>query len=114
MRFLQLDDKDVRIGKIDKSFRPPFSKGGAVEGAEPSSRSAEREIPHTAFSFVSFSLAPLSCKRKAAKVFLQFNKLLFFEWGQRSEETAVFAVSSENSFNLFGESFLSRRRHAPV
>ena len=29
-----------------ESFRPPFSKGGAVEGAERSSRSAERETPH--------------------------------------------------------------------
>ena len=29
----QSADKDVRTVKIDKSFRPPFSKGGAVKGA---------------------------------------------------------------------------------
>jgi hypothetical protein len=28
-----------------KSFRPPFSKGGAVKGAEPLSPSAEGETP---------------------------------------------------------------------
>ena len=37
-----------------------------MEGAKPSSPSAEGEIS-PAFSFVSFSLAPFSAKRKAAK-----------------------------------------------
>ena len=47
-----------------------FQKLAQVEGAKPSSPSAEGETPHTAFSFVSFSLAPFSAKRKAAKEFL--------------------------------------------
>ena len=38
-----------------ESFRPPFLKGGAVEDAESSSRSAEREIPFSAFPFCSFA-----------------------------------------------------------
>jgi hypothetical protein len=29
----QLADKGVSTVKLTKSFRPPFSKGGAVEGA---------------------------------------------------------------------------------
>ena len=37
--------------QLDESFRPPFSKGGAVEAAEASSRSAEREITFAAFLF---------------------------------------------------------------
>ena len=38
-----------------ESFRPPFSKGGAVEGAEPSSPSADCEILLSALSFCSFA-----------------------------------------------------------
>ena len=52
---------------VNESFRPPFSKGGAVEGAEPSSPPAGGEIPQTAFLFVSFFSAPFSCREKAAK-----------------------------------------------
>jgi len=37
------------------SFRPTFSKGGAVEGAEPSSPSADGEILLSALSFCSFA-----------------------------------------------------------
>ena len=70
-------DKANRLRQFGESFRPPFSKGGAVEGAEPSSPLARGEIPLTAFSFASFSLAPPSCKRKATKKFLQFQKLYF-------------------------------------
>jgi hypothetical protein len=46
-----------------------------VEAAEASSPSAEGEIPDTAFSFASFSLAPTSCKRKATKEFVLFDEL---------------------------------------
>jgi len=45
------------------SFRPPFSKGGAVEGAEPSSPSAEGEML-SAFLFDNFFFAPHTCKEK--------------------------------------------------
>ena len=38
-----------------ESFRPPFSKGGAVEGAEPSSPSADGETLLSALSFCSFA-----------------------------------------------------------
>ncbi|MBO5294360.1 MAG: hypothetical protein J6B71_03850 [Clostridia bacterium] len=60
-----------------ESFGQAFSKACEVEGAEPSSLSAESEIPLTAFSFASFSLAPPSCKRKAAKEFAVSNELPF-------------------------------------
>ena len=47
----QLADKGISTVKLPKSFRPPFSKGGAVEAAEASSPSAEREIPLSALLF---------------------------------------------------------------
>ncbi|MBE6595624.1 MAG: hypothetical protein E7644_07480 [Ruminococcaceae bacterium] len=47
------------------SFRPPFSKGGAVEGAEPSSPSAEGEML-SAFLFDNFFFAPRVSKKKWA------------------------------------------------
>ena len=50
-----------------KSFRPPFSKGGAVEGAEPSPPSADGGISKMAFLFVSFFFAPVSAKKKRIK-----------------------------------------------
>ena len=46
-----LADKGIRTLKTSKSFRPPFSKGGAVEAAEASSRSAERETLFSALLF---------------------------------------------------------------
>ena len=56
------------VGKAnDKRFRPPFSKGGAVKGAEPLSPLASGEISYTAFLFVSFFFAPTVAKEKAAK-----------------------------------------------
>ena len=44
-----------------------FQKLAQVKGAKPFSPSAEGETPLAAFSFASFSLAPFSAKRKAAK-----------------------------------------------
>ena len=58
--------------KMVKSFRPPFSKGGAVEVAETSSRSAEREISFTAFLFDNFFFAPIFCKEKVTDRFVLF------------------------------------------
>ena len=60
---------------FSESFGQAFSKACAVEAAKASSLSAESEIPLTAFSFASFSLAPPSCKRKAAKEFVFFKNL---------------------------------------
>jgi hypothetical protein len=77
----QLADKGISTVKLPKSFGRAFSKARAVEGAEPSSPSAEGEISYTAFSFASFSLAPTSCKRKATKAVVLFDKLLFFKQG---------------------------------
>ena len=49
--------KDSDCIQSSESFRPPFSKGGAVEGAEPSSPSADGEILLSALSFCkAFSL----------------------------------------------------------
>jgi len=62
---------------LTKSFGQAFSKACAVEAAEASSPSAEGEIPFTAFSFASFSLAPTSCKRKAPKALVLSDELLF-------------------------------------
>ena len=41
----------LRTSFFVASFRPPFSKGGAVEGAEPSSPVATGEIPLIGVSF---------------------------------------------------------------
>ena len=49
-----------------------------MEGAEPSSPSAEGEIPRSAFLFASFFFAPTVAKEKAAKVFVQSDKLYVF------------------------------------
>ncbi|MBQ7354578.1 MAG: hypothetical protein IJW62_03570 [Clostridia bacterium] len=57
---------------MKKSFRPPFSKGGAVEGAQPSSPSAEGETLLRRFSFCqAFSFAPSWSKEKADERFPQ-------------------------------------------
>ena len=59
-----------------KIFRPPFVKGGAVEAAEVSSRSAERETsPLRCFLFVNFFFAPTSRKEKVADKSIHFDKL---------------------------------------
>ncbi|MBQ9785811.1 MAG: hypothetical protein IJW29_09945, partial [Clostridia bacterium] len=49
-----------------------FSKARAVEGAEPSSRSAEREIFLSALSFCKLFLCAYMVKEKATKGFVQF------------------------------------------
>ncbi|MBR7098112.1 MAG: hypothetical protein IKC59_01740, partial [Clostridia bacterium] len=64
-----------------KSFRPPFSKGGAVEAAEASSRSAEREIPLSALSFCELFLCAYMVKEKAANNCVLFNELLLLQCG---------------------------------
>ena len=56
---------------MQASFRPPFSKGGAVEAAEASSRSAEREIPSLAFLFAKLFLFALWSEKKKRVVGLQ-------------------------------------------
>jgi hypothetical protein len=57
----------VRTNQSGKSFRPPFSKGGAVEGAEPSSLTAVSEIPKRRFFFAKlFSLRLGLPKKKAS------------------------------------------------
>jgi hypothetical protein len=71
-------DKGIRTLKRRKSFRPPFSKGGAVEAAEASSRSAEREITFAAFLFANFFFAPLVSKKKWRMKFVHCYKLYTF------------------------------------
>ena len=63
---------------LHESFRPPFSKGGAVKGAEPLSPLASGETSYTAFLFASFFFAPTVAKEKAAKEFVQSNKSYTF------------------------------------
>ena len=59
-----------------ESFGQAFLKACEVEGAKPSSRSAEREIPQTALFFLlAFSFAPIWSKEKAAKGFFLSNSL---------------------------------------
>ena len=55
-----------------------FSKACAVEAAEASSRSAERETPLSAFLFANFFFAPSSCKEKVANAFVYCYKLCAF------------------------------------
>jgi hypothetical protein len=76
---LQIADKDIRTVILTKSFGRAFSKARAVEAAEASSPSAEGETPYTAFLFASFFFAPTVAKEKAAKEFVRFNKLLFYQ-----------------------------------
>ena len=58
----------VRTNPRVKNFGPPFSKGSAVEGAEPSSPLARGETPFLALFFlIAFSFAPIWSKEKAAK-----------------------------------------------
>ena len=68
----QRADKGVSTVILTKSFGQAFSKACAVEGAEPSSPSAEGEIPYTAFSFGNFSFAPMVSKEKVAMSFMVF------------------------------------------
>ena len=63
---------------MTKSFRPPFSKGGAVEAAEASSPSAEGEIPLSALLFCELFSCAYIAKRKAANKFVLSKKLLFY------------------------------------
>ena len=62
---LQTVDKTKGFRQFDESFRPPFSKGGAVKGAEPLSPSAEGEIlSKRRFLLITFLLR-LRCQKKS-------------------------------------------------
>ncbi len=74
-------NKGISTVKTTKSFRPPFSKGGAVEAAEASSPSAEGEIPLSALLFCELFSCAYIAKRKAANNFVLFNELLFLQQG---------------------------------
>ena len=74
-------DKGIRTVKTTKRFRPPFSKGGAVEAAEASSPSAEGEIPLLALLFCELFSCAYIAKRKAANHFLRFHEPLFLQQG---------------------------------
>ena len=53
---------------FNKSFRPPFSKGGWDKGKSPLSCSAERESSSSALFFlIAFSFAPVFAKEKAKR-----------------------------------------------
>ena len=68
-RKLQTVDKTKVFRQIDESFGQAFSKACAVEAAEASSRSAEREILFSAFLFTNFFFAPQVSKKKWGKLY---------------------------------------------
>ena len=80
----QTVDKTKVFRQIDESFGQAFSKACAVEAAEASSRSAERDTPLSAFLFANFFFAPSSCKEKVANAFVHCYKLCAF--GLHAEE----------------------------
>ena len=63
---------------MDESFGQAFSKACAVEAAEASSRSAEREILFSAFLFANFFFAPQVSKKKWVIGFVHDQKLCSF------------------------------------
>ena len=56
-----------------KSFRPPFSKGGAVEGAEPSSPSADGETSKWRFFLRAFSLRLFQQRKSGYEITLSLH-----------------------------------------
>ena len=90
-----------------ESFRPPFLKGGAVKGAKPLSRSAERETPLRRFLFaalrskVCFSLCAYMVKEKAS-----FGIVLF--WGVTPFVYSLRASSEKPFFFIFRNNALPR------
>jgi len=50
---------------MKKSFGQAFSKACAVEGAKPSSPSADGEISHGVSFLIAFFFAPSICKEKS-------------------------------------------------
>ena len=71
----EIADKGV---KSSKSFGQAFLKACAVEAAEASSRSAEREILFSAFLFANFFFAPQVSKKKWVIGFVHHHKLCSF------------------------------------
>ena len=75
-RFAQLPqtvEQSKSFRQFDESFRPPFSKGGAVEGAEPSSPPAGGEIPLRRFLFAKLFLCAYIVKEKAEWGFMHID-----------------------------------------
>jgi len=56
----------VRTNQKGESFRPPFSKGGAVEAAEASSPSAEGETLLSALFFLQVQIRVAICGELAS------------------------------------------------
>jgi hypothetical protein len=68
LKFQILICRRFRRNQSGKSFRPPFSKGGAVEGAEPSSLTAVSESSNRHFFFAKlFSLCLYRQRKKRQK-----------------------------------------------
>ena len=68
----QTVDQSNGFRQFDESFDQTFSKVCAVEGAEPSSPSADGEISLSASLFDNFFSAPSSCREKVAMAFVHF------------------------------------------
>ena len=66
-------DPSKGFRQFDESFRPPFSKGGAVEGAKPSSPPSGGEIPLWRFLFAKLFLCACFIKEKAGWEFMHID-----------------------------------------
>ena len=79
-------DKTNAFRHFAKSFGRAFSKAREVEGAKPSSTSAEVEINLGVSFLKAFFFAPICSKKKAAKAFVQFDNLYTFCLHSRGEK----------------------------
>jgi hypothetical protein len=122
----QTVDKTSGFRQSDESFRPPFSKGGAVEGAQPSSRSAEREILLRRFFLRTqtreaicgelaslFSFAPAVSKKKWRMGFVCCYKLYTFGL-QSPQARASFKARTRLRFLACGFLFFAAASKFPL
>ena len=84
----QTVDKTKVFRQMDESFGQAFSKACAVEAAEASSRSAEREISLSALLFCELFSCAYIAKRKAAGEFVHCYKLYTFGLQPTAEASA--------------------------
>ena len=104
----QTVEKTNEFRQFDKSFRPPFSKGGAVEGAEPSSPSADGEILLSALSFCKAFSLRLHGQRKSVVQIRSFLWLTPFVYSLNS----CLSLDDRQDFLYFCISFRIKGKRA--
>ena len=102
--------KDSDCRQSSESFRPPFSKGGAVEGAEPSSPSADGEILLSALSFCKAFSLRLHGQRKSVVQIRSFLWLTPFVYSLNS----CLSLTIGKNFCISVFPFVSKERELPV